>query len=91
MKGCNTNCPYVKIPNEFKNISGIPTPMDQYGKHVKEICVPNLSYVYPIDGFGVNECINNRPYHISFFTGEKQQCYSENTCTKASDKCKAYP
>lgn len=83
-------CPYVKTPNLLAN-TPVPQPQTLDGKHLKEVCVPNLSYRGPvIKGFGNNICQNNQPVHLNFASNlpkQPQECYSDNTCSQKLETC----
>lgn len=83
-EGDATYCPYVKIPNPFIN-SPIETPRDMNGNKFKELCVPNLSNRKTPNGYGMNNCKNNKPVHLNF--NIKSNCYSDNTCQTEMKTC----
>ena len=86
--GDQVYCPYIKTKNTLANTS-VPQPQTLDGKHLNEVCIPNLSYRGPvIEGFGNNICKNNTPVHLNFATNlQKPECYSENTCSKKLETC----
>ena len=80
-------CPYVKVPNLFKNVSGVPQPNTLSGEKLNEVCVPNLSDNMLIPGYGLNLCIDNKPKHINFYDSDGTVCYKDNVCSQELQTC----
>jgi hypothetical protein len=89
MKDSQVYCPYTKVSNNYPTISGIPTPKTLLGAPIENICMPNLSSKHKIGGFGENKCIQNNPYHISYYNNRKEtsHCYSDNLCKNKMTEC----
>jgi len=75
-------CPYTKVKN---SVNYQPQPQTLNGKHLNEICVPNLSDRMYIPGYGLNICNNNKPIHLNF--NEKSECFSDNMCQNKLNTC----
>jgi len=98
--GDNVSCNYIKIPNKYKNIPGVQTPVTLNGETENSICVPNISWrTNPLfmQGLSNNKCVNGEPKHLTFklkddYSNEvvlknMHTCYVDPMCQKQSHTC----